>query len=58
MQDLQCVQEALGAILVMDKDHRIFTLTEKPLGKRLDILFHKSLYLVALSVAESEKVSL
>lgn len=40
----------------MNIDQTISFLSEKPLPKRLEILFRKSLYLVALSVAQSEKV--
>lgn len=50
------IYEVFGGIVLVDKDHNVSVTAEKPLSKRLDILFHKSLHLVALSVAESEKV--
>ena len=56
LQDLYGTFEAFGALIVIDKTYKVFTLTEKPLTERLDILLHRSLYIVALSVAQSEQV--
>ena len=58
MQDPRHVVTAWGAVVVVQSDGTITCLKEKPLGVRLELLFSKNLYLVALNLATSEQVSM
>ena len=47
---------AWNMVLLVQHDGNLLCLKEKPLATKLELLFSKSLYLVALSLAHSEQV--
>ena len=47
---------AWGLVLVIHADDSATCLTEKPLVKKVELLYNKNLYPVALSLARSEQV--
>lgn len=49
---------AWGLVLVIHADDSATCLTEKPLAKKVELLYNKNLYPVALSLARSEQVGL
>ena len=49
---------AWGLVLVIHADDSATCLTEKPLVKKVELLYNKNLYPVALSLARSEQVGL
>ena len=48
---------AWGLVVVVAADGGVTCLREKPLPAKLELLHAKSLYLVALNLAQSEQVS-
>ena len=55
-QDPRHVVTAWGCVVVVQSDGSIVALKEKPLATKLELLFNKNLYVVALSLAHSEQV--
>ena len=55
-QDPRHVVTAWGAVVVVLADGSITCLKEKPLSVKLELLFSKNLYVVALNLAHSEQV--
>ena len=47
-----------GSVLVMQADGTVLCLKEKELNSKLELLYNKSLYLLALSLAQSHQASL
>lgn len=48
---------AWGLVLVLHHDGSLQSLKEKPLANKLELLYNKGLYLVALNLAHSEQVA-
>lgn len=55
-QDVRHVVAAWGVLVVVQGDGQLLCLKEKDLAFKLELLFAKSLYLVALNLAASSKV--
>ena len=47
-----------GSVLVMQADGTVLCLKEKDLNSKLELLYNKSLYLLALNLAQSHQASL
>ena len=47
---------AWGAVVVVQREGPLVVLKEKPLASKLELLYNKGLYLVALNLAHSEQV--
>ena len=58
MQDPRHVETAWGSVVVVRHDGSVAVLHEKALSAKLELLYSKSLFLVALNLAQSEEVSL
>ena len=56
LQVPKLVAIAWGFVIVLQEDGRLFYLKEKPMASKLDLLCNKSLYLIALNLAQSEQV--
>lgn len=46
-----------GMVVVLQADRSVLCLKEKPLQAKLELLYNKGLYLVALNLAHSEQAS-
>jgi len=57
MQEPKKVAVAWGVVMVVQRDGSLVVLKEKPLASKLELLYNKSLYLVALNLAHSEQVA-
>lgn len=56
LQEPRHVEVAWGQVVVVQADDGVAYLQEKDLSAKLELLFSKSLYLVALNLATSEEV--
>ena len=57
MQDPRHIETAWGSVVVVRHDGSVAVLHEKALSAKLELLYSKSLFLVALNLAQSEEVS-
>ncbi len=56
VQEPKKIAVAWGVVVVVQRDGTLLCLKEKPLAAKLELLYNKSLYLVALNLAHSEQV--
>ena len=56
MQEPRKVAVAWGVVVVVQQEGPLLVLKEKPLASKLELLYNKGLYLVALNLAHSEEV--
>ena len=56
MQEPRKVAVAWGAVVVVQQEGPLVVLKEKALASKLELLYNKGLYLVALNLAHSEQV--
>ena len=57
VQDPRHIESAWGSVVLVRHDGSVSVLHEKPLNAKLELLYSKSLFLVALNLAQSEEVS-
>lgn len=57
MQDPRHIEAAWGSVVIVRHDGSVSVLQEKALSAKLELLYSKSLFLVALNLAQSEEVS-
>ena len=57
LQDPRHIETAWGSVVVVRRDGSVAVLHEKGLSAKLELLYSKSLFLVALNLAQSEAVS-
>ena len=57
VQDPRHIESAWGSVVLVRHDGFVSVLHEKPLSAKLELLYSKSLFLVALNLAQSEEVS-
>lgn len=57
MQDPRHIETAWGSVVIVRRDGSASVLHEKGLSAKLELLYSKSLFLVALNLAQSEEVS-
>ena len=57
VQDPRHIETAWGAVVIVRRDGSVSVLHEKGLSAKLELLYAKSLFLVALNLAQSEEVS-
>ena len=58
VQDPRHIETAWGSVVVVRHDGSVAVLHEKALSAKLELLYSKSLFLVALNLAQSEEVTL
>ena len=58
MQSPRHIETAWGSVVVVRHDGSVAVLHEKALGAKLELLYSKSLFLVALNLAQIEEVGL
>ena len=56
LQDPRHIETAWGAVVIVRRDGSVSVLHEKGLSAKLELLYAKSLFLVALNLAQSEEV--
>ena len=57
VQDPRHIETAWGSVVIVRRDGLVSVLHEKGLSAKLELLYSKSLFLVALNLAQSEEVS-
>ena len=57
VQDPRHIETAWGSVVIVRHDGSVSVLHEKGLSTKLELLYSKSLFLVALNLAQSEEVS-